>query len=123
MAKLTGFRRLRVGHRNYRADIQAPPAALDNFGQVDYSQGWTTKVSQWYCELISAAGGFDNWGEMVSSTTDSVIVGDYDHAKTATPEDRVLIDGKYYTIVAVRDVSGDKRELRIELKTGHSTIA
>lgn len=123
MAKVTGFNRKRIGHRNYQADIEAPPTALDGFGQIDYSQGWTTRVSGWFCELISAAGGYDAYGEMVSSTTSDVIVGDYEHASSATVEDRVLIDGKYYTVVAVRDVSGDKRELRIELKTGHSTIA
>lgn len=122
MAKISGFNRKRIGHRNYVATIQTPPVALDSFGQVDYSQGWSDKIVAWYCELISAAGGFDAYGNMVSSSTTDVIVGDYDHAQSASVEDRVVIDGNFYTITAVRDISGDKRELRIELKQGHSTI-
>lgn len=122
MPKVTGYNRKRIGHRNHLASFQSPPITLDSFGQIDHTASWTDEVSDWPCELISASGGQDTYGEMVLTTTTDVIIGDYDLVSQVNTLWRVVIDGNQYSITAIRDVSGDRRTMRVELKTGHSTI-
>ena len=56
------------------------------------------------------------YGDKVSELSTHVIVGDKEQAKSATAVMRVIIDDEEYGIVAIRDVSGTNRELRVELK-------
>lgn len=120
MPKVTGFNRKRVGHRNYLATIENPPATLDEYGQVSYSSGtWTATVTDWPCEVIDTSGGEIIDGMMTKSTTEKVAIGDKPQidAGSVTSESRCTIDGKTYGIMAVRDVSGDNFTVRLELRS------
>ena len=118
MTKLTGFRRKRIGFRNYLAIFQTQNSQTDSYGQRTYTDDatWVTSVSDWPCELISVAGKETVYGDKVSELSTHVIVGDKEQAKSATAVMRVIIDDEEYGIVAIRDVSGTNRELRVELK-------
>lgn len=118
MAKLTGFNRKRIGHRNYQAEIQSPPVGVDEYGQVSYSQGaWTTIISDWWCELVDLGGGEILDGVQTKDLTTKVAIGDAPavHGQV-TPKCRCIIDGTTYGITAVRDVAGDRFTLRVELR-------
>lgn len=120
MPKVTGFNRKRVGHRNYLATIQSPPATVDEYGQVNYSlEAWTDVVSSWPCELIDVSGGEIIDGMMTKTSTEKVAVGDKPQINDAgiDSKHRCLIDGKTYGITAVRDVSGDGFTVRLELRS------
>jgi hypothetical protein len=118
MAKLTGFNRKRVGHRNYLATIQSPPVAVDEYGQVSYSTGsWTTVISDWWCELIDVGGGEILDGSQTKELTTKVAIGDAPAIQgQVSSKCRCIIDGTTYGITAVRDVAGDKFTLRVELR-------
>ena len=118
MAKLTGFNRKRVGHRNFSAHIESPPTAVDDYGQRNYTTGsWTTVISGWWCELVDLGGGEILDGTETKSGTTKVAIGDSPAVKgLVTTDCRVTIDGEVYGITAVRDVAGDNRTIRIELK-------
>jgi hypothetical protein len=117
MAKVTGFNRKRIGHRNYVAAFDAPPTSYDEYGQVQYtSSGWTTVVSDWYCEVIDAGGGEVVDGYQTRTTTVKVLAGDPVQIAGIDTTYRCRIDGVTYGIVAIRDVSGDNRTKRVELK-------
>lgn len=118
MAKLTGFNRKRVGHRNYKALIESPPTSLDAYGQRSYEAGtWTTVVSDWWCELVDLGGGEILDGAQTKESTQKVAIGDLPAVRgLITTECRVTIDGKVYGVTAVRDVAGDNRTVRVELK-------
>lgn len=119
MAKLTGFNRKRIGHRNYKALIESPPAAEDAYGQVTYSSGsWTTVIDGWWCELVDLGGGEILDGVQTKTSTQKVAIGDSPAVKGLVhTKCRLTIDGKVYGIVAVRDVSGDNKTLRVELRS------
>jgi len=118
MTKLTGFKRKRVGFRNYLATFQSQNLQTDSYGQRTYTEDstWVTSVSDWPCELISVSGKETVYGDAVSEVSTHVIVGDKEQAKNVSAIMRVMIDGEEYGIVATRDVSGTNRELRVELK-------
>jgi len=118
MTKLTGFRRKRIGFRNYLATFQAQNLQTDSYGQREYTSDstWVTSVYEWPCELISVSGKETVYGDKVSDISTHVIVGDKEQVKNITSVMRVLIDGQEYGIVAIRDVSGANQELRVELK-------
>jgi len=118
MTKLTGFRRKRVGFRNYLATFQLQNMQTDSYGQRVYTDDltWVTSVSDWPCELISVSGKETVYGDAVTELSTHVIVGDKEQAKDVNARMRVMIDGEEYGIVAIRDVSGTNRELRVELK-------
>jgi len=120
MPKVTGFNRKRVGHRNYIALIENPPATQDEYGQISYGSGsWTTAVSEWPCELIDSSGGEIIDGMMTKTTTEKVAIGDKPQidAATVTAQSRCIINGQTYGITAVRDVSGDNFTVRLELRS------
>lgn len=118
MAKLTGFNRRRSGHRNYQALLQAPPATVDEYGQVSYSDGaWTTIMPNWWCELVDLGGGEILDGAETKTATEKVAIGDNtDLGGRVNTKCRCIIDGVTYGITAIRDVSGDNMTLRVELK-------
>lgn len=118
MAKLTGFNRKRVGHRNYRALIESPPTTLDEYGQRSYATGsWTTVIDGWWCELVDLGGGEIIDGVQTKESTTKVAIGDAPAVKGIVGSHcRMTIDSVVYGIVAVRDVAGDNRTIRIELK-------
>jgi len=118
MAKLTGFNRKRVGHRNYKALIESPPTTLDEYGQRSYATGtWTTVVSGWWCELVDLGGGEVLDGAQTKESTQKVAIGDLPAVRgLVNTECRVTIDNKVYGVTAVRDVAGDNRTVRVELK-------
>lgn len=119
MPKVTGFNRKRVGHRNNFAHISSPPANKDAYGNVDYKDGtWETIVEDWPCELIDVSGGEIIYGFATNTRTEKVAIGDAPAINgRVTTKERVVIDGKTYGIVAVRDVSGDRRTLRLEIRS------
>ena len=123
MTKLTGFRRKRIGFRNYLASFQTQNLQTDSYGQRTYTDEstWVTSVSDWPCELISVSGKETVYGDKVSELSTHVIVGDKEQAKDVTAIMRVVIDSDEYGIVAIRDVSGTNRELRVELKKDGSS--
>lgn len=118
MAKLTGFNRKRIGHRNYLADIQSPPTSVDEYGQVSYTSGeWTTVMSGWWCELLDLGGGEVLDGTETNTLTIKVAIGDKTSVNgLVNPKCRCIIDGVTYGITAVRDIAGDNFTLRVELK-------
>jgi len=118
MSKLTGFNRKRIGHRNYKALIESPPTAEDEYGQRAYTTGpWTTVISEWWCELVDLGGGEIIDGVQTKESTQKVAIGDSPAVKgLVNSQCRATIDGVIYGIVAVRDVAGDNRTIRIELK-------
>lgn len=118
MTKLTGFRRKRIGFRNYLATFQTQNLQTDSYGQRTYTDNatWVTEVYEWPCELISVSGKETVYGDKVSDISTHVIVGEKEQAKNVTSVMRVMIDGEDYGVVAIRDVSGVNRELRVELK-------
>jgi hypothetical protein len=118
MAKLTGFNRKRVGHRNYKATFQSPPSSVDEYGQVSYSTGeWTTTFEGWWCELVDLGGGEILDGVETRSLTIKVAIGDKPAvAGKVDSKSRCIIDGITYGITAVRDIAGDNFTLRVELK-------
>ncbi len=123
MTKLTGFRRKRIGFRNYLASFQTQNLQTDSYGQRSYTDDatWVTSVYEWPCELISVSGKETVYGDKVSDISTHVIVGDKEQAKDVTAVMRVMIDNEEYGIVAIRDVSGTNRELRVELKKDGSS--
>ena len=118
MAKLTGFNRKRIGHRNYQASIQSPPVSVDEYGQVSYTGGaWTTVIDDWWCELIDSGGGEVLDGVETKTMTIKVAIGDKPAVNgLVNPKCRCIIDGVTYGITAVRDIAGDNFTLRVELK-------
>lgn len=122
MTKLTGFRRKRIGFRNYLATFQTQNLQTDSYGQREYTNDstWVTDIYHWPCELISVSGKETVYGDKVSDISTHVIVGEKEQAKSANALMRVMIDGEDYGIVAIRDVSGTNRELRVELKKNGS---
>ena len=118
MAKLTGFNRKRIGHRNYKALIESPPTALDEYGQRSYTTGsWTTVIDGWWCELVDLGGGEILDGVQTKESTQKVAIGDSPAVKgLITPQCRCTIGGVVYGVVAVRDVSGDNKSVRVELR-------
>ncbi len=119
MAKLAGFNRKRIGHRNHVASFQSPPASTDEYGHVDHGGAWTTVVTSWPCELIDAAGGEVIDGFQVKETTERIAIGDATQLKDAGVSGtryRCVIDGQIYGITAIRDVSGDGMTQRVELR-------
>ncbi len=118
MAKLTGFNRKRIGHRNYKALIESPPTALDEYGQRSYTTGaWTTVISGWWCELVDLGGGEILDGVQTKESTQKVAIGDLPAVRgSINSQCRCTINGVVYGIVATRDVSGDNKTIRIELK-------
>lgn len=120
MAKVSGFNRKRIGHRNYLAKIESPPTTSDAYGHVTYVSGtWTTIASGWPCELIDAAGSELIEGFAVKELTEKVAVGDSGQLEglTINTKCRLTIRGKVYGVTAVRDVSGDGFTTRIELRS------
>ena len=118
MAKLSGFNRKRIGHRNHVANIQSPPLSVDEYGQRSYASGsWTTVVSSWWCELVDTGGGEYLNGTQTKERTEKVAIGDSSAVKgVVNNKCKLTIDGDEYGIVAVRDISGDNKTIRIELK-------
>ena len=118
MAKLTGFNRKRIGHRNYQALIQSPPTSVDEYGQVSYSEGaWTTIISDWWCELIDSGGSEVLYGVETKSMTIKVAIGDKAAVNgLVNTKCRCIIDGVTYGITAVRDIAGDNMTMRVELR-------
>ena len=118
MSKLTGFNRKRIGRRNYKALIESPPTALDEYGQRSYTTGsWTTVIDGWWCELVDLGGGEILDGVQTKESTQKVAIGDSPAVKgQINAQCRATIDGVVYGIVAVRDVAGDNRSVRVELK-------
>ena len=118
MAKLTGFNRKRIGRRNHRALIESPPLTLDEYGQRSYTTGsWTTVIDGWWCELVDLGGGEILDGVQTKEHTEKVAIGDSPAVKGQINSScRCTIDGVEYGIVAVRDVAGDNRSIRVELK-------
>ena len=119
MAKLTGFNRKRIGHRNYLATIESPPVALDEYGQRSYTSGsWTTVITDWWCELVDLGGGEILDGVQTKTSTQKVAIGDAPAVQgLINSECRLTIDGVVYGIVAVRDVAGDRKTIRVEIKS------
>lgn len=120
MAKLTGFNRKRIGHRNYVAVVQSPPSAQDEYGHIDYEGTWTTVVSEWPCELVDVGGGEVIDGLQTKATTEKIAIGDATQLKSAGVSStayRLVIDGTNYGITAIRDVSGDGFSYRVELRS------
>jgi len=120
MAKLSGFNRKRIGHRNYVAAVQAPPFGQDEYGHTDYNGQWTTVVSEWPCELVDVTGGEVIDGFQTKATTEKLAIGDATQLKDAGVSGtsyRLLIDGTHYGITAIRDVSGDGFTYRVELRS------
>ena len=118
MTKLTGFRRKRVGFRNHLATFQTQNLQTDSYGNRQYTDNatWVTNVSNWPCELISVSGKETVYGDAVTELSTHIIVGDKEQAKDVNARMRVMIEDEEYGIVAIRDVSGTNRELRVELK-------
>ncbi len=117
MGKVTGFNRKRVGHRNFVAAFDAPPSAVDEYGHINLASGnWQEVVSHWYCEVIDAGGNEVIDGFQTRATTTKVITGDPSAVTQVTESHRCRIDGVIYGITAIRDVSGDNRTKRIELR-------
>lgn len=118
MSRITGFNRKRVGYRNYSALIESPPISTDEYGQVSYTSGtWTTVLADWWCELVDAGGGDIVDGLQTKASTQAVLVGDAPSTGgQITTDCRVTINGIVYGIVAVRDISGSNRVLRIEVR-------
>ena len=119
MSKLTGFNRKRIGHRNNLATIESPPTSLDEYGQRSYTTGsWTTVIDGWWCELVDLGGGEILDGVQTKESTQKVAIGDSPAIQgTVNTQCRCTIDGTVYGIVAVRDVSGDNKTLRVELRS------
>lgn len=119
MSKLSGFNRKRIGRRNYQALIESPPTAVDEYGQRSYASGsWTTVVSDWWCELVDLGGGEILDGVQTKESTQKVAIGDSPAVDgIVTTDCRCTIDGKVYGIVAVRDIAGDNRSIRVELRS------
>ena len=67
MTKLTGFRRKRVGFRNYLATFQTQNLQTDSYGNRQYTDNatWVTNVSNWPCELISVSGKETVYGDAI----------------------------------------------------------
>lgn len=119
MAKLTGFNRKRIGHRNYLATFSEPVVALDGFGQTNYESGtYTTLLTNWACELVDVNGGEVVYGMMATSKTDMLLIGDKPDfaAANINTKCKVEVNGKEYQILAIRDVSGDNRTVRVEVR-------
>ena len=118
MAKLTGFNRKRIGHRNYKASFYSPPTAVDEYGQQDLANGtWLTVFEGWWCELIDLAGGEVLDGVELRSQTTRVAIGEASPIKgVVKASHKCIIDGEEYGITAVRDVAGDNFTVRVELK-------
>jgi hypothetical protein len=118
MSKLTGFNRKRIGRRNYQALIESPPTALDEYGQRSYTTGsWTTVIDGWWCELVDLGGGEILDGVQTKESTQKVAIGDSPAIKgSINSQCRATIDGVVYGIVSVRDVAGDNRSLRVEMR-------
>lgn len=118
MSKLTGFNRKRIGHRNNLAVIESPPTSLDEYGQRSYSTGsWTTVIDGWWCELVDLGGGEILDGVQTKESTQKVAIGDSPAVKGLIDSQcRCTIDGVVYGITAVRDVSGDSKTIRVELR-------
>ena len=118
MSKLTGFNRKRIGHRNNKALIESPPTALDEYGQRSYTTGsWTTVIDGWWCELVDLGGGEILDGVQTKESTQKVAIGDLPAVRgTINTQCRCTINGTVYGVTAVRDVSGDHKTVRVELK-------
>lgn len=119
MPKLTGFNRKNIGRRNHSALFESPPSTLDEYGHVSYSSGpWQTVVALWWCELVDAEGGEIVQGSMTKSTTEKIASGDAFVIKgKINTKCRCTIDGVVYGITAIRDVAGDNRTIRVELRS------
>ena len=119
MAKLTGFNRKRIGHRNHLAIIESPPVTLDEYGQRAYVSGsWTTVISDWWCELVDLGGGELLDGVQTKTSTQKVAIGDSPAIKgLVNTQCRLTIDSVVYGIVAIRDVAGDNKTVRLEIKS------
>lgn len=117
MAKVTGFNRKRIGRRNNLASFDAPPTAVNEYGQVEHTTGnWTRIVTGWPCEMVDAGGGEVVNGFQTTAKTQKVLAGDPALVANVTEACRCVINGVTYGITAVRDVSGDGRTKRIELR-------
>ena len=118
MAKLAGFNRKRIGHRNHKALIESPPTALDEYGQRSYTTGsWTTVIDGWWCELVDLGGGEILDGVQTKESTQKVAIGDSPAVSgSINTQCRVTIDGTVYGVTAVRDISGDRRTIRVEMR-------
>jgi len=119
MAKLTGFNRKRIGHRNHKALIESPPTSLDEYGQRSYTTGsWTTVISGWWCELVDLGGGEILDGVQTKESTQKVAIGDLPAISGQIDSKcRCTINGVVYGVVAVRDVAGDNKTVRVELRS------
>jgi hypothetical protein len=118
MSKLAGFNRKRIGHRNNKALIESPPTALDEYGQRAYTTGsWTTVIDGWWCELVDLGGGEILDGVQTKESTQKVAIGDAPAViGSINTNCRCTINGVVYGITAVRDISGDHKTIRVEMR-------
>ena len=105
---------VRHGHRNHFATFNSKQATIDSIGQQDIT--WTEFFPDWPCEIKTVSEGERIAGRQTRTNTTKVLFGDFLAVQDVTTEMQCVIDGSTYNVNAVMDQTGDRHEMRIELK-------
>ena len=104
-----------LGRRNHKATFERKSTtSVDSFGQETVT--WSTVVSGWWAEVITASQKENLRGRTVAEDTVLVLYGDAKAVSSITTTDRCILNGETYGIAACYDQSGCGRDYRIELK-------
>ena len=112
------MRRERIGNRQHRATFSQHDGTQGADGNPTFttSADWDAFVTDWPCEMVAVRGGESLRGRQVAATTTHVLFGEYQGANGILPPMRCVINGNTRQVVSVMDVTGEQREMRIELK-------
>ena len=110
--------RNRVGHRRHRATFESHNGTVDNYGQPTYDNptDWDLFMADWPCEKVSTVGGEMLRGRMVTAKSTHALFGNFRALEGVNVKMRVRINGELYGITSAGDPSGDRMEMRVELR-------
>lgn len=110
--------RKRIGMRRWTATFYRHDGTIDSYGQPTYhvDADWDVLSLSWPCELITTVGSEVIRGRMVNEKTTHVAFGEFYGADGVTVQDRCVINGVNYGIIAVIDADGMQTEKRLELR-------
>ena len=110
--------RNRVGHRRHRATFDSHNGNADTYGQPTYDNDadYTTFVANWPCEFVSTVGGEMLRGRMVTAKSTHALFGNFAAVEGIDVKMRVTINGELYGITSANDPTGDRMEMRVELR-------